>query len=203
LLAIGPATYAAYMLVQYVIGPQYLVYPRSLPLHLGLFVISVVVAVQAWASIDLARLPDLSSRARRRRGVMLCVLAAFVVSRYVPTLAGSWTEEPLTAEFLEDPSMFWTIAWLDLGLVVPAAVAAALAVFRGVATAQRAAYAVIGWFALVPPSVAAMSAAMSINDDPHASTANLVAFTAAAVVFGAYAITVYRPLLRLRSERGS
>jgi hypothetical protein len=62
---------------------------------------------------------------------------------------------------------------------------------------------VIGWFALVPPSVAAMSAAMSINDDPHASTANLVAFTAAAVVFGAYAITVYRPLLRLRSERGS
>lgn len=38
ILAIGPAAYAAYMLVQYVVGPQYPTYQPSIALHIGLLI---------------------------------------------------------------------------------------------------------------------------------------------------------------------
>jgi hypothetical protein len=43
-VAIG--AYTAYMLVQYIVGPSYLDYPRVLPLQLGLFVLGWVVALR-------------------------------------------------------------------------------------------------------------------------------------------------------------
>lgn len=195
-LALGPATYTAYMFVQYVIGPQYAHYPRALVLHLGLFVLGMVVATGAWAMVSAGDLPAIGPTAARRRGIVLCLLAAFVVSRYLPALAGSWPEEPLPAEYAADPSMFWTILLLDLGIVVPALVATAVALFRGAATGHKAAYALLGWFALVPPSVAAMSVAMVAAGDPNASVGQMAIFIVAAVAFSAYALAAHRPLFR-------
>lgn len=194
-LALAPATYTAYMFVQYVVGPGYDRYPPVLLFHLALFVLAGVVAVRAWASLAPADLPPVGTRVRRARAKMLFVLAGFVVGRYVPAVVGSLTGQPLSGEFRQEPAFFWTILLMDLGIVVPSAVAAALALRRGSGVAVKAMYALVGWFALVPPSVTAMAVVMVVNDDPYASVASLGLFSVAAVAFTAFAVAVYRPLV--------
>lgn len=194
-LALAPAGYTAYMFVQYVVGPGYVRYPPYLLFHLALFVLAGAVAGRAWASLAPAELPPIGNRVRRARANVLFVLAGFVVTRYLPALAGSLADQPLTGEFREAPASFWTILLMDLGIVVPTTVAVALALRRGSAVAVKAMYAVVGWFALVPPSVAAMALVMVAADDPYASPASLVLFSVAAVAFLAFADKVFRPVL--------
>jgi hypothetical protein len=195
-LAVGPATYAAYMFVQYVVGPSYLTYPRALPLHLGIFVLSGITAARAVASVRAEDLPALSSGQRSTRMWVMFALSAFVVSRYLPALVGSATGAALTAELAADPAFFWVILLMDLGVVVPVTVATGLALRRGAPRAALMHYAVVGWFALVPPSVAAMAAAMLLNDDPYASAANTAMFTVTAVACAVLAVRTYLPVLR-------
>ena len=194
-LAFAPAAYAAYMLLQYLIGPGYLYYPRVLPLHLGLFVLSGAVAVGSWAATDSVGLPSLTTRLARRRANVLLVLAGFIVSRYVPAIVGSWNQDVIAPEFAREPGMFWSILTLDLGIVVPATVYVSFALRRGRPAASKALYAVLGWFALVPPSVAAMALVMVLNDDPDASIVTTGLFAFAAVAFAVYALRVFMPLL--------
>jgi hypothetical protein len=193
LVAFGPAAYAAYMFLQYVVGPEYPYYPGVLPLHLGVFVLGAGTAVAAWAAVG--RVPQLGRRSERRYAVLLLVLAAFIVSRYLPALFAAFRGDPLAAEFRDDVSMYWSILLLDLGIVVPATVATAVALARGAGWGRKALYLIFGWFALVPPSVAAMGIVMVANDDPNASVGQAVVLTVVAVVFAALAIRLYRPLL--------
>ena len=158
-LALAPATYTAYMAVQYVVGPGYLRYPTVLALHLGLFVVGGIVAVRAWASIEPGHLPPMTASRRRQRAAVLVGLGVFVV---------------------------------------PAAIATAIVLRRGTPTAAKAMYGLVGWFALVPPSVAAMAITMVVNDDPHASVGSTVLFGAAAVAFAVYAVRLFRPLFAPR-----
>lgn len=194
LVAFGPAAYTTYMFLQYVVGPEYRYYPGVLPLHLALFVLGTGIAVAAWTSAHRELLPRMTRRSDRRYGVLLLVLAAFIVSRYLPALFAALRGDPLTAEFRDDVSMYWTIFLLDLGIVVPATIAAAVALIRGTDWAGKALYAVFGWFALVPPSVAAMSIVMVANDDPNASAGQAIVFTIVAVVFAAFAVRLFRTL---------
>lgn len=197
-LALAAASYSAYMLVQYLIGPGYVHYPHVLPLHLGLFILSGFVAIRAWSAVEAAGLPRMTNRVARRRAIVLIVLAVFITSRYAPALLGVWNSHAIAPEFAREPGMFWSILTLDLGVVVPVTLYASLALWRGSPTAPKLLYAVLGWFALVPPSVAAMAVVMVLNDDPHKSVASAGLFLAAAAVFGAYATRVLRPLLRGR-----
>jgi hypothetical protein len=174
-VAFGPAAYTTYMFLQYVVGPEYRYYPGVLPLHLGLFVLGTGIAVAAWASVDREHLPRMTRRSERQYGVLLLVLAAFIVSRYLPALSAALRDDPLVAEFRNDVSMYWSIFLLDLGIVVPATIAASVALIRGTGWGRKALYAVFGWFALVPPSVAAMSIVMVANDDPNASAGQAIA----------------------------
>jgi GNAT superfamily N-acetyltransferase len=190
-LGIGPATYATYMLAQYVVGPGYLRYPRVLPFHLALFVLGVVTTALAWSAADP---PVRSGRSARRWSWLAAGLAAFVFSRYVPMLAGSWSGHALAAESTREPAMFWSIVLLDLGLVVPAALATAYGLRARTAWSARALYGLVGWFALVPPSVAAMGVAMLVNHDPNASVPTTVLLASAAAVFAVVAVRLYRPL---------
>jgi hypothetical protein len=194
-LALGPAAYTAYMLVQYLVGPGYEHYPPVLVFHLGLFVLSGVVVARAWSAFGSTDLPPMTPRARRARSWVLLGLGAFVTSRYLPALVGSVGEEALSQEFAAEPAFFWTILLMDLGIVVPLTVAASMGLRRATAAADKWLYAIVGWFALVPPSVAAMAVVMVVNDDPYASTASMAVFVTAAVAFGAFALHVFRPLL--------
>ncbi|MGB3370985.1 MAG: hypothetical protein WBA81_10225, partial [Rhodococcus sp. (in: high G+C Gram-positive bacteria)] len=111
--------------------------------------------------------------------------------RYLDPIFGG----AMPAEFADARTFFWSIVLLDLGLVVPATVVTAVALFRKARFAQKALFAVLGWFALVPPSVAAMAAVMVARSDPTASVGQVVVLTVVAVVFVGFAVTVFRPLL--------
>lgn len=196
-LGLAPSLYTAYMLVQYVVGPGYLRYPEILTFHLGLFILAEVVAVRAWGVTGASALARLPRRRERTLGIFLLLLAGFVLLRYVPGIVGSSSGEPIPAESREHPAMYWTIVLLDVGVVIPATVAAGITLRRtGAVWARKATYAVVGWFALVGTSVAAMGAAMIIDGDPNASPANVTVFAAMALVSLALAFWVYRPLLR-------
>jgi hypothetical protein len=73
---------------------------------------------------------------------------------------------------------------------------AALGLLRNVRLAQPALYALMGWYALVPPSVAAMSATMVVNDDPNAVPGQAIMFVVVAIVFASLAVWIFLPLLR-------
>lgn len=192
LLALGPAGFVLYMTVQYVVGPEYLTLDgngeRGFPLFVALFVVAGLAFFQAWS---LAAAPPVSDRSRRRRGALLLALAAFVLlgmylaNGFLQALVdfpSYVAERAATSEYDEHPTAFWLVAFLDLAVVVPLTAATGLALLRGRAWAGRAFFGVMGWFALVPGSVAAMAVTMVLRDDPAASTGRAVAFTLVALV---------------------
>jgi hypothetical protein len=191
-LACAAAAYTAYMFAQYVLGPEYDAYSLVVLLHLALFTLGLVLAIVAWVRAAATSRPVPVHR-RRTIGVVLLLLAAFVVSRYAGSLAGA--AGPLPAELAEEPTFYWSIVLLDLGVVVPGTVAAAVAVLRGSRLGTAAACAVVGWFALVPPSVAAMGVAMLVRDDPYAAAPQVVVLGVAALLFAAFAVWVFGTLL--------
>ena len=191
----GPAAYSAYMFFQYVLGPQYERYTSVLLFQTAVVALSVAMAIQAWAVASRQPLPHLTGPRRRAHGVVLLALAAFIISRYLPVVLGG----TMPAEFAQARTFFWSIFLLDLGLIVPATVVAGIGVLRGSSVAHRASYALMGWYALVPASVAAMSTAMVVNEDVHAVPAQAVVLGLAAVLFCSLAAWMFAPLLRLRS----
>ncbi|HEX6208611.1 MAG TPA: hypothetical protein VF058_09695 [Actinomycetota bacterium] len=195
-LGFGPAAYGWYMLLQFVVGPEYAYYPGALPLHLGLFVLSGTIAVGSWRAIRSEELPPATRRADRLRGVALLAFSGFLLSRYVPLVADALRGEGLSAEALEGVTMFWSIFLLDLGVVLPATIAAAVGVIAGAPWGRKAMYALVGWWAFVPASVAAMAIVMVGNDDPNASTGQAAVFVVVAVLVLAFAAVVYRGLFR-------
>lgn len=199
-LGFGPAAYTWYMFLQFVLGPEYAYYPGAMPLHLGLFILSGAIAVGAWSAIRSEELPAASRRADRVRGVILLALSAFLVSRYVPMLFDAVGGEGLSAEAREGLTMFWSIFLLDLGIVLPATLATAAGVMAGATWGTKAMYALIGWWAFVPASVAAMAIVMVVNGDPLASMGQTVVFVAGALAFAAFAARLYRALFVDRGE---
>ena len=153
-----------------------------------------------WSLARAAPVPDTTQRQRRRRAVLLGCFGTFVVLRYVPALVGAVTGAEISQEFLAARTFYWSIFLLDLGLVVPATFAAAVTLWRGRETGERAGYAVLGWFALVPPSVAAMAGVMLARGDEHGSWPTFVLLSAVSLVFAALTAGVFRPLLGSRDQ---
>lgn len=199
-IALGVGTYTWYMLAQYVVGPDYAHLPgnneRLFPLMLLLFALGWSVALGAWHAIDLSRLPRSSRQDRLLARVVLPVLAGAAFLRYLPPLADAMSGAPHSDGYLAGPGFFWTIALLDLGVFLPLTVAACIGVRGGLYWAPKALYAVVGWFGLVGPAVAAMGIAMELNDDPTASLGSAVFLAALGLAFAGCAVWVFRPLLR-------
>lgn len=194
-LVIPPAAYAAYMFVQYIVGPQYLVYRPIVVIHVAMFVLSAGLVLGAWVGSRTSPLPRLSNSRNRVVGVGVLVLALFIASRYIELFAGMWNRAALPPAYSGDPTMYWSIVFLDLGVIVPTTAATGVALFYGVDWAKRAVYGVVGWFVLVPISVATMAYAMVLNNDPYATMGEVWLFGGAALVFITFAAWVYRPLV--------
>ena len=195
-LGFGAAAYTGYMFLQYVLGPSYTSYQPAVFWHLAIFSLGCATAAWCWLVAGREPLPVPGARRRRWYGVLLLGLAAFVVSRYLPALTGTVSAAPLPQEYAQAPTFYWSIVLLDLGVVVPATVATAVALLRGARSATAAVYAVVTWYALVPVSVAAMGIAMLANGDPNASTGQTAMLSTVAVLFAGLAGWVYRPLFR-------
>jgi hypothetical protein len=197
-LACAPAAFAAYMMPQYVVGPDYLGLPgnneRFFALHFAVFVLAVTTGVLAWVAVReeaaVVRVPG-----RRAVIALLLVFPLFLlVGLHLPGFQDALSGEPSRSEYLDNPTAFWLIAFLDLAMVAPAAFAAGVGLLRNAAWGARATYAVAGWLSLVPPSVAAMAVSMVVNDDPNGSNGRAAGFVAFAVAFGLVAVLLYRPL---------
>jgi hypothetical protein len=205
LLALGPAAYVVYMMVQYVLGPQYLRLPgnneRFFLLYLALFVLAGVVGIRTWNTVELHRLPRLPHRRARLLGRVLLPLAGLVVfARYVPALLDASGGNPTDGDYRAGPTFFWTIALLDLGVGLPTLITACVGLLRERDWTPKALYAVVGWLALVGPAVAGMAWTMYVNDDANASLGLAVLMTALAVGLLVLAAFVARPLFPTASE---
>ncbi len=192
-LALSLGSYVSYMFVQYLVGPEYDHYPATLVLHLGLFAGGWILAFHAWtvARRVLGPAPPLT----RRHAVAAVAMAGFVVLRYLPGLAASFSQRALPEEAAGDVTMYWLIVVSDLGVFVPIALATALGIVRGAAWARLAMTATVGWFAAVSLAVAGMSFVMLINDDPFASAAQLGLFIVTIALVGTYAAYLLKALL--------
>ena len=204
LAALPPAGFAAYMLVQYVVGPEYLVRDgnaeRAFPLFALAFSCSVAALLLAWSR---AVAPPLTVVQRGRRGIALVLLGLFVlVGMYLANgfLSALWDFPEFvesragSTEYDEHPTAYWVVAFLDLAVVVPLTVTTGVALLRNRLWAHAAFYGVVGWFALVPPSVAAMAVVMVARDDPAADTGKAVVLVVVGVAFLAAAARVFHRL---------
>lgn len=198
-LALGPATYALYMYSQLALGGDIDRYPgnseRFFLLYLGLFIIAGGIAIRSWHAIATRRIPSPSQRVARAFGWFSSIVAVFLtIGLHLPGLVDAWSANPTSTEYLADPVVFWLVKFMDLGLVVPALLAVGVGVLRQGAWAVRAAYAAVGWTALLGSSVAGMAIVMQVKGDPGASIGNTAAFGLFAIIALAIAVAMYRPL---------
>ncbi len=198
-LGFGPAAYAAYMFVQYVLGPEYDHYTSTILFHTAVFTLAAGLTISSWVLASHEPMPPLTARRRRLYGAILLLLAAFIMSRYLPVVS----DGALPAEFAQARTFFWSIFFLDLGIVVPATLVAGIGILRGAPAAHTALYALMGWYALVPPSVAAMSATMVLHNDPHAAVGQAVMFGVVAVLVAILAVWIFLPMLGTRRRGGT
>jgi hypothetical protein len=97
---------------------------------------------------------------------------------------------------LETPNAFWVVKAMDLGLIVPASLLIGAGLLKGRAWARTPAAAVLGGYALLGWSVAAMGWSMVRGGAVDASVGLAVGATAVAAAVTGYAVALYRPLFR-------
>jgi cytochrome c biogenesis factor len=143
-----------------------------------------------------------SARADRVAGVLLLVIAVFVVvGLHLPSFLDAIREQPTAVQYLSSPTPFWLVKLMDLGIIVPAAVAVGIGALRRREWARKPVYAILGAYTLIGVSVAGMGITMSLRDDPDASMSTLIGMTLLAVLLGAVTCYVYQPLFRRVSVR--
>jgi hypothetical protein len=198
-LALAPAGYSLYFVAETVLGPDYLRIPgnneRYFPLFLTTFLLAGAVAVGSWNLIDPAQLSSIPrSRSRVVGGLLISLGGMLILGRYLPGLADAMRTAPSNSDYLAGPTIFWTVALEDLGIVIPAMIMVGLGMWSANPRVSRAGYAVIGWAALVPPTVAAMAVAMYLDDQPSASKAAIGLLSGMAAAFLVPALVCYPPL---------
>ncbi|MFJ3310700.1 hypothetical protein ACIPSA_48700 [Streptomyces sp. NPDC086549] len=193
-LALAPSVYTAYMVPQYVLGPQYLRYDGNseafFPLELALFVLGWTTALLAWQQINPATWTPPGRRERLTGGVLIPLLAIVTCTRYVPAILDAAGTHPSAADYQEGPGYFWTIALLDLGVGLPAAIAAIAGMRHGRPWARKVAMALSGWLALIGPAVAAMAISAWLRNVPNASAGQAAGMTALGLLFAALGLTL-------------
>lgn len=89
-LALSPSVYTAYMVPQYVLGPEYLRYDGDseafFPLQPAPFVLGWTTALLAWQQIPTVTWAPPGRRERITGGVLIPLLAITTFTRYVPAL---------------------------------------------------------------------------------------------------------------------
>jgi hypothetical protein len=206
-LALAPGLYAAYTFTQYTLGQEFLDLPgnaeRFFPLLLSLFVLAGAITIGVWTSIDAGRLPAVSRRLERSAAGALLLVATFLaVGLHLPMLPDALSDTPTRVEYVSSPTAFWLVKFMDLGILVPGALAVGVGLLKGRAWAREAVYAVLGGFALIGVSVASMAAVMLMRGDPDASVGLVVAFGGFAAVYIALTVGLYHPLFDTRSDDG-
>jgi hypothetical protein len=186
-LAIAPGLFVAYMLPQYIVGPDYLHIrgnnQRFFLLHLTLFVLGVAVTVIGWTTIDDDQLPDVSDRVAYLASRVLFVGALFlVVGLHLPGVIDALSPAPTNIAYQDSPAAFYLVTLMDLGLIVPASIVVGAGLSRRKPWAEKLMYPLIGWLALDAVAVSAMAIVMEVNNDPTRSMALAIGFCILTIV---------------------
>jgi hypothetical protein len=198
-LALAPALWAVYMYLQLIVGQEYLQLPgnneRYFPLLLALFVLGETVAVLSWRHLAGSKLPAIPPQLERTAGIVLLGLAAFLAAGlHLRTLLDALSLQPTALEYLSSPTAFWIVKVMDLGIIVPAAIAIGIGLLRHRAWARTPAYALFGAYTLLAAAVAGMAVVMLVNGDPDGSVVNVVVFAAFLVAIGGLTGRLFAPL---------
>jgi hypothetical protein len=188
MLAFAPALYAAYIYTQYIVGPQYERYAgnneRFFLLYAALVALGWLTSVRAWTALAGVPLSLPGAGLRKSLAVLLILLSAFFAAAWLGGVA-QILRGVLPAGYLEDPNLFWVVRFMDLSLVIPAAIVVAVALFGGWDWSTRAAIAFTGFQSLLVAAVAGMAALMQSRRAPDASVGLLVATLTFAVLLTA------------------
>jgi hypothetical protein len=200
-LALAPSIFVVYTYTQLIVGNEYLRLPgnveRFFPLLLAAFILAGAVALRAWTRVPAGSLPPTSAGLDRTAGVLLLVIAAFVVvGLHLPNYVDAMRDHPGTVQYLSSPTAFWLVKFMDLGIVVPAAITGGIATLRHRGWARRPVYALLGAYTLIGASVAGMAITMVARNDPDASTATAIGSVVLTVLLAGLTCALYRPLFR-------
>jgi len=200
-LALAPGMFAMYMYSQLILGNEYLHLPgnveRFFPLLLAMFVLAAAIVLHCWGLTQPEGLPVSSRRLERGSGILLVVIAAFVVvGIHLPGLVDALRDHPSGEAYLAMPTTFWVVKFYDLGLVVPAALTVGVGLLRRRQWARKPAYAILGGYILLGWSVAGMAWRMLLNGDPDASLVQGIVMTGLAGAGAVFAYFLYRPLFQ-------
>ena len=130
--------------------------------------------------------------------LMLGVAGFVVVGIHLTSLIDALSDHPVGDGVLTTPNAFWVVKAMDLALVAPASLFMGVGLLRGRSGARSPAAAVLGGYALLGWSVAAMAWSMVLGDAVDASPSQAVAATAVATAVTGYAVILYRPLFARR-----
>lgn len=198
LLALGVGVYALYTYAQIIIGQEYLRLPgnveRFFPPLLAVFLAAEAVIVLAWRLAPPT--PRSSPKLERTAAVVLLLVAVFLVfGQHLRSMLTAWRDPGALTEYASSPTPFWMVKLMDLGIIVPAAVATAVGLLKGAAWARRAMYILLTGYTCLAVAVAAMGLVMYANADPDASLGIAGGFLAFALAFVTLTVLLYRPFL--------
>jgi hypothetical protein len=200
-LALAPATFAMYTYSQLILGNEYLHQPgnveRFFPLLLAMFILAAAVVLRCWGQVRPEALPSSTRRLQRGSGILLVVMAAYVVlGIHLPTLFDALRDQPTEAQYLALPATFWVVKFYDLGIVAPAALTVGIGLLQRRSWSRKPAYAILGGYVLLGCSVAGMAWTMLLNGDPDGSLTQAIGMTGLAAAGAVFAYFLYRPLFR-------
>lgn len=206
LLGSGIGVYAIYTYAQVVIGQEYLRLPGNVeywfPLLLAVFVLAEAAVVLSLAA-GPRELPPPSPAGRKTAAASLLVVAAFlVVGQHLRPLLAAWSNPSSLTEYSSSPTPFWMVKLMDLGIIVPAAMASGVGLLLGAQWALKVMYPLLTGYAFLAASVASMAVVMYVKGDPDASLPLMASFLAFALLFAGLALMIYRPFFP-KPARGS
>jgi hypothetical protein len=200
-LALAPAGYGVYVWTQLLVGSEWGRLPGNVewfsPLLLGVVGLGVGIVVRAMRGLRPQVPLPWSRRLERATGGLLLAVAGFVVlGIHLSSLVDALASAPVGVGVVETPNAFWVVKAMDLGVIAPASVLIGTGLLKGRSWARTPAAAVLGGYALLGWSVAAMAWSMVSGGAVDASVALAVGASAVATAVTGYAVTLYRPLFR-------
>jgi len=176
-VALAPVLYAVYTYTSVIAGQEYGRYDgnveRFVPLDAELVAGGVAVATTAWSRLSARDTVAPPATLGRTVAGILLAGSALIALAWAGQIGLVLTGQP-PIEYVEGPTLVWTIKLLDVGFLITASVAVGDGLLRGYHTTIRAAYGLCGFVTCLASSVAGMAVAMQANGDPSAQPAVLV-----------------------------
>jgi hypothetical protein len=176
-LAFGVGLASLYYGVASVLGADYVQYRGNNERFFLLFLVIIVLAwtTAAWGWSALRTESRRPGRILARSTAIvfvasgLAIASAWLIQLATIAANGALTGAADILAYQESPSGFWVVRIVDLGFIVPLAVASGIGLWRGSAAAARAATGIAAFMTLQASAVLAMGVIMLLRADPTAT----------------------------------